>query len=97
METLRHRLPRRRFSALLGGLLFGAYGVAGKAAAVDTQRCAGSVAAADHATFDKGDQDLSYPKINGLYQRPAATGVTLVGNNDGDRRHAGRQQRWRGE
>ncbi|KHN51765.1 alpha-N-acetylglucosaminidase [Dickeya fangzhongdai] len=84
METLRHRLPRRQLSALLGGLLFGAYGFAGNAAAVDTQRCAESVAAADHATFDKGDQDLSYPKINGLYQRPAATGVTLVGNNDGE-------------
>ncbi|WP_033568279.1 fibronectin type III domain-containing protein [Dickeya undicola] len=85
MKTIRSRRPRRQLSTLLGGLLFGAYGFSGNAAAaVDAQRCAGAAAVADHAAFDKSDQDLSYPKINGLYQRPAATGVTLVGNNDGE-------------
>ncbi|RNM24560.1 DUF1349 domain-containing protein [Dickeya undicola] len=85
MKTIRSRRPRRQLSTLLGGLLFGAYGFSGNAAAaVDAQRCAGAAAVADHTAFDKSDQDLSYPKINGLYQRPAATGVTLVGNNDGE-------------
>ncbi|QDX30368.1 fibronectin type III domain-containing protein [Dickeya poaceiphila] len=85
MKTTRSRLSRRRFSALMGVMLFSAYGFADDtASAVNTQRCAGSVASTAHATFDKGDQNLAYPRINGLYQRPATTGVTLVGNNDGE-------------
>ncbi|NKI73277.1 DUF1349 domain-containing protein [Dickeya sp. CFBP 2040] len=85
MKTTRYRLSRRRFSALMGVMLFSAYGFADDTtSAVNTQRCAGSVASTAHATFDKGDQNLAYPRINGLYQRPATTGVTLVGNNDGE-------------
>ncbi|GAB7204962.1 hypothetical protein [Dickeya oryzae] len=90
MKTPRSRLSRRRFSALLGGLFFSAYGLADDTPpTVDTQRSADTVASSSTSTlnnsaFDKGDQDLSYPKINGLYQRPASSGVTLVGDNDGE-------------
>ncbi|WP_226067908.1 DUF1349 domain-containing protein [Dickeya zeae] len=100
MKTPRSRLSRRRFSALLGGLFFSAYGLADDTPpTVDTQQGAGTVASSstpalstsalststlNNSAFDKGDQDLSYPKINGLYQRPATSGVTLVGDNDGE-------------
>ncbi|WP_033576958.1 fibronectin type III domain-containing protein [Dickeya chrysanthemi] len=85
MKTTRYRLSRRRLSALMGGLLFSAYGFADDAhPTIDTQRCAGSVASTGLMAVEKDSQELSYPKMNGLYQRPAATGVTLVGDNDGE-------------
>ncbi|WP_192458447.1 fibronectin type III domain-containing protein [Musicola keenii] len=81
MKTISTSLTRRRHSALISGLLVGVYGFAAPAHAdIDTQQCSASVESTRTAAFSKDEQDLPYPKIGGLYQRPAAAGVSLTGD-----------------
>ncbi|WP_238553288.1 alpha-N-acetylglucosaminidase [Dickeya sp. DW 0440] len=78
-----HRPSRHRLRALLASVLLSLCNMAAQADETAVKTCTGSLATPTPSHVDSADQDLPYPKINGLYQRPAQTGVTLVGANDG--------------